>query len=109
MSPLSWTGKQLALFWLAAAFTAAALVALGAVIAPGPAKFFWLLPAPAGPLGALRLAADLVWRLLRVRPFETTALVIVPSAALAVTAAWALARLFGRRRRGGGRDHEAAV
>ena len=107
MSPLAWTGKQLALFWLAAAVASAALLALGAVIAPGPAKFFWLVPAPAGALGALRLAADLVWRLLRVRPFETTALVFVPAAALAVTAAWALARLSGRRR--GGRDHEAAV
>ena len=106
MSPLSWTVKHLALFWLAAALTSAALIALGALVMPGPHKFFWLLPAPAGPLGALRLALDVVWHFFRVRPFETTALVGVPAAALAVTGAWALARILGRR---GGSDHDAAV
>jgi hypothetical protein len=106
VSPLSWTGKQLALFWLAAAFASATLVALGAVLMPEPHKFFWLLPAPSGPLGAARLAIDVVWHFFSVRPFETTALVGVPAAALAVTIAWALARVFGR---GGGGRHEAAV
>jgi hypothetical protein len=95
-SPLSWTIRQLALFWLAAALTSAALLGAGALLMPGPWKFWWLLPYRSGVLGAVRLAADVVASLFRERPFETTAVVGVPAVAFSVTAAWCAARLLRR-------------
>ena len=93
MSPLTWTGKQLGLFWLGAVALAALLVGLGSLSWPrGPWKFFWLLPYPS--------RWEVAWHLVRAaftqRPLEATGLIAVPLLATATTVVWIMARLWRR-------------
>ena len=89
MSPLSWTFRQLMVFWAGAAVIAAVLWKIGGQLQPGPWKFFWLLPAR-NPAHGLWLASCAFFV---TRPFEAVAVLVVPAATLVVTALWIIGRV----------------
>ena len=88
-APLSWTFRQLAVFWVAAILIAVILWMIGARLQPGPWKFLWLIPA--------RNPAYVLWlvtrEFFRIRPFQAAAIVAVPFATIIVTATWVVGRL----------------
>ena len=92
MSPLSWTLRQLLIFWLGALGVATFLRTIDRHRHPGPGQFFWLLPA--------RNLAHGLWlatrAIFRVRPLEVFAILAVPLATLLVTGVWAVGRILQR-------------